>query len=179
MPSNKDRLYVVLHARGGGPTMPGKEDMYHWSIMIGPKVETDDTSGLRCHAKEVLDPGGHPAWEYEEIDSASGASYMVLIRVMVGKVANGRRTIKILRNTPIRQGEPGWNCVGWVKEALETLKTDGKALGRSKLEWSTVRNEAMRYCQRKKDEHRLDGKGDFDMKKTPAYDLLEGREVII
>jgi hypothetical protein len=26
MPSNKDRLYVALYARGGAPTMPGKED---------------------------------------------------------------------------------------------------------------------------------------------------------
>ncbi|GFF60315.1 hypothetical protein IFM51744_10270 [Aspergillus udagawae] len=26
MPSNKDHLYVALYARGGNPTMPGKED---------------------------------------------------------------------------------------------------------------------------------------------------------
>lgn len=26
MPSNKERLYVTLYARGGAPTMPGKED---------------------------------------------------------------------------------------------------------------------------------------------------------
>lgn len=28
MPSNKDRLYVALFARGGAPKMPGLEDTY-------------------------------------------------------------------------------------------------------------------------------------------------------
>ncbi|KAJ5121415.1 uncharacterized protein N7515_009376 [Penicillium bovifimosum] len=179
MPSNKDRIYVALYARGGRPTMPGKEDTYHWAVMIGPKMETEDSNGVRYNAKEILDPGGNPTWEYEELDCNMGATHMLLIRIMVGKVANGRRTIEVLRNTPMRQGEPGWNCVGWVKEALERLKADGKALGTSNLEWSTVRNKAMEYCQHKKDQHRFDGQGDFDIRKPPTFDLLEDREVII
>jgi hypothetical protein len=52
-------------------------------------------------------------------------------------------------------GQPGWNCVFWVKEALEMLKADPKALGTSVVEWEKVRSEAMGYCQRKKDQHRL------------------------
>ncbi|KAJ5780060.1 hypothetical protein N7457_005220 [Penicillium paradoxum] len=61
---------------------------------------------------------------------------------MVGKVADGNRLVKILRNTPIRQGQPGWNCVSWVKEALEMLKDDSKALGTSVVAWEKVRNGA-------------------------------------
>jgi hypothetical protein len=153
-------------------------DRYHWSIIIGPKVEADNI-GFRYHAKEKPSPGGGSTWEFEETECNLKATQMLLIRVLIGKVANGPRTVEILRNTPIRQGEPGWNCVGWVKEALETLKADGKALGTSSLEWSTVRDEAMGYCQRKKDQHRFDGKGNFDMSKAPTYDLLKHREIVI
>lgn len=32
MPSNKDRLYITLYARGGGAIMPSKEDTYTISI---------------------------------------------------------------------------------------------------------------------------------------------------
>ena len=60
---------------------------------------------------------------------------MLLIRIVVGKVVDGNRLVEILRNTPIRQGQPGWNCVLWVKEALEMLKVDTKALGTSVVEW--------------------------------------------
>ncbi len=69
---------------------------------------------------------------------------------MIGKVADKARLVNVLHNTPIRQGQLGWNCVIWVKEVLEGLKADGKAMGIIFLEWESVRNEAMGYCQRKK-----------------------------
>jgi len=66
----------------------------------------------------------------------------------------------------------------WIKEALEGLKVDGKALGTSVTEWNQVRDGAMTYCQRKKDQHRFDGQGNFNMNKTPTYDLMDDRETI-
>ncbi|KAL3408143.1 hypothetical protein V8F44DRAFT_504610, partial [Aspergillus fumigatus] len=45
-----------------------------------------------------------------------------------------------------------WNCVFWVKEALETLKVNPKALGTSIIKWEKVRSAAMDYCQWKKDQ---------------------------
>lgn len=88
-------------------------------------------------------------------------------------MADGNRLVEILRNTPIRQVEQGWNCVSWVKQALERVKVDSKALGTSVVEWQNVRSTAMGYFQRKKSQHRFDGQGDFDMRKVPTYDLLE------
>lgn len=88
-------------------------------------------------------------------------------------------TLEILRNTPIRQGQPGWNCVFWVKEALEILKLDPKALGTNVVEWEKVRYETMDYCQRKKDQHRFDGQGNFNMRTVPTYDLMERKEIIV
>ena len=79
----------------------------------------------------------------------------------------------MLRGTPTRQGDPSWNCVWWVKEALEGLKADGRALGSCVIEWDRVRDGAMTYCQRKKDQHRFDGEGNFDMGKAATYNLME------
>ncbi|CAM6005536.1 unnamed protein product [Sphagnum balticum] len=64
-----------------------------------------------------------------------------------------------------------------VREALEVLWADGKALGTAVTEWARVRDIAMGYCQ-KKDEHRFDAKGDFDITKTATYDLIDERETI-
>ncbi|KAL2811547.1 hypothetical protein BDW59DRAFT_177083 [Aspergillus cavernicola] len=179
MPSNKDRLHVGLYARGGSPTMPGKEDTYHWALIIGPKVEVEGGMGVRYHAKEKPKLGGGSEWFFEERECPLAPTSMLLVRITIGKVADTSRSVDILRNTPIRQGQPGWNCVSWVKEALEGLNADTKSLGTNVTEWSRVRNAAMDYCQRKKDQHRFDGQGNFDMRRVPTYDLMEQKEIIV
>jgi len=98
---------------------------------------------------------------------------MLLIRIMIGKTERKDRLICTLRGLPVMQGRQGWNCVSWVKEALETLQADGAVLGTSILVWGKVRDAAMDYCQKKKERHRFDGKGNFDMSKAATYDLLE------
>lgn len=132
---------------------------------------------MRYHAKEMSTIIGSE-WYFEEIQCRLVPSSMLLVRIVVGKVENGNRLVEILRNTPIRQGQPGWNYVWWVKEALEPLEADKEALGTRVLEWDQVRDEAMAYCQRKKDQHRFDEKGDFDGTKAPTYDLIEQQEII-
>lgn len=152
---------------------------YHWALIIGPKVEAEDGMGVRYHAKERPKLGGGSEWFFEERECPLAPTSMLLVRIMVGKVADGNHLVKILRDTPIRQGQLGWNCVYWVKEALETLKANPKALGTSIIKWEKVRSEAMDYYQRKKDQHRFDGQGNFNMRKVPTYDLMERKEIII
>ncbi|KAH1404148.1 hypothetical protein KXX64_000301 [Aspergillus fumigatus] len=144
-----------------------------------PKVEAEDGMGVRYHAKERPKLGGGSEWFFEERKCPLAPTSMLLVRIMVGKVADGNHLVKILRDTPIRQGQLGWNCVYWVKEALETLKANPKALGTSIIKWEKVRSEAMDYYQRKKDQHRFDGQGNFNMRKVPTYDLMERKEIII
>lgn len=117
-------------------------------------------------------------WYFEERDVGLLATSMLLVRIMIGKVENMNRLVRTLRKVPIRPEQAGWNCVGWVKEALEALNADGKALGTSVTEWQAIRDGAMWYVQKKKDEHRFDGKGNFDMKYAATYDLLDGKETI-
>lgn len=106
------------------------------------------------------------------------ATSQILTRIMIAKVADRDRLFDAVRAVPVIQDDPAWNCVMWVKGALEALNKDAKALGTSKLEWQTVRDVAMDYVQRKKDAHRFDGKGDYDTKWAPTYDLLERKELI-
>ncbi|PKY05712.1 hypothetical protein P168DRAFT_129649 [Aspergillus campestris IBT 28561] len=179
MPSNKDRLYVALYVRGGAPAMPDKEDTYHWALILGPKKETDGLMGMRFHVKERILPGGQGTeWVFENPPCRLGATSMLLVRIMVGKVKDSQRLTEILRTTPVRGDVGGWNCVSWVKEAVERAQAEEKVLGKCVLDWQTVRAAAMDYCQEKKDQHRFDGQGVFDMSRAPTYDLIQRKESI-
>ncbi|KAL8923767.1 MAG: hypothetical protein Q9208_004415 [Pyrenodesmia sp. 3 TL-2023] len=175
MPSDKDRLYIALYARGGSANrQPGSDERYHWALLVGPKSDEEAARGTRYHAKNPLDG----KWTYEERDIFTARSIMLLVRIVVGKVTSNDRLQAALRSVPIVQGDESWNCVAWVRQALEAVKADGKAVGTSQLEWETVRRAALDYVQGKKDAHRFDGLGDFDMSKTATYDLLEGKEIV-
>ncbi|KAJ5621593.1 hypothetical protein N7528_006376 [Penicillium herquei] len=177
MPSNKDRLYVALYVRAGKPKMPGKEDTYHWAFTVGPKKEPGEHRGNRYHANEKPSVEHGSEFFYQESDCRN-ASNMLLVRIVIGKVTNRARLLEIMRTNPVQNGQSGWNCISWIRQGLEMLQSDNSALGTSVLDWETVRNEAMDYCQRKRDTHRFDGQGDiFDIMKPPTYDLLERREI--
>ncbi|KAF4222482.1 hypothetical protein CNMCM6457_001372 [Aspergillus fumigatiaffinis] len=101
MPSNKDRLY-------------------HWALIVGPKVKAEDGMGVRYHAKERPRLGGGSEWFFEERECPLAPTSMLLVRIMVGK-ANQAGTVSF-----------------WVKEALDTLKVNSKALGTSVVEWEKL-----------------------------------------
>ena len=67
----------------------------------------------------------------------------------------------------------------FVQEVLERLTADEKALSTNVLDWGKVRDKAMGYCQTKKDQHRFDGKGNFDASRPPTYDLTQNKETIV
>jgi hypothetical protein len=132
---------------------------------------------MRYHAKEHITGPNASAWFFEERATSLLATAVLLVRVMIAKVKKKDRLIHVVRNTSIRHGVAGWNCVGWVQEALQRLEIDGKTLGTGMTEWTKVRNAAMEYCQRK-EEHRFDRQGNFDMTKAPTYELVGGIERI-
>lgn len=103
---------------------------------------------------------------------------MLLARVAVAKVVDRNRLLTILRSTPVRQGLEGWNCVAWVREALELLREDGRVLGTAKLEWTVVRDAVMECVGRKRGEHRFDGEGEFDLSRVATWDVIEEREIV-
>ncbi|KAG6848118.1 hypothetical protein H0H93_003234 [Arthromyces matolae] len=177
---DKNRLYLALYRRGGRSKMPGGEDRFHWALLIGPKKEDKKSKGRRLHAVERisnLEGEGHTNWEFESRAVGMEATATILVRVLIAKINDMNRTIAILESIPIRGEQDGWNCVGWVKEAMETLQKDEKALGTARTDWPTVRQTALSYVNKKISEHRFDGKatpGQFDMSKVATFDLLEG-----
>ncbi len=177
MPRNKNRLSVCLFARGGS-TINHKEDQYHWALMIGPKNESLQGFGTLFHVKQV--PGlDNKNWKFEERQICLSATRMILIRVVIGKVIKRERLTSLLRNVPLRGHTRGWNCVLWVKEALQMIELDGRVLGTRVTDWERVSLASMWYCERKKAEHRFDGKAVFDQLRVPTWNLLLNREMVV
>jgi hypothetical protein len=121
-------------------------------------------------------------WAYEDRSVSLVPTSAILVRVLIGKVADTARLRTTFANTPIRAGYAGyedWNCVSWVQEALTWAAQDGKVLGTCQTDWANVRDTAMWYVNKKATEHRFDGEGDFDQSKVPTWDVLERKELVV
>lgn len=122
-----------------------------------------------------------PVWEYEERKTSLEPTAMLLVRILIAKVENAKRLRSILQQTPIRAGQVGyenWNCVEWLREALDRLVRDEKTLGTATTDWTFVRDTAMWYIEKKKSEHRFDGQVQYDLSKAATWDALVGQESI-
>ncbi len=151
---------------------------YHWGLLTGPKADDKNAKGTRYHAKNPITATGVSEWIYDEQVINVARTNSLLVRVVVAKVTDMGRLQAAIRGVPIVQGDPAWTCITWVRNALEAVGADGKAVGTARLDWETVRRTAKEYVGKKKAAHRFDGKGDADMTITATYDLLEGREIV-
>lgn len=158
--------------------MPGKEDTYHWALLVGPKSDRSDDKGVRYHAREHITEEGKPAWFFEDKLTSMAPTQMILVRVLIAKIEDTKGLAQVLEQVPIRQEQQGWNCVLWIKEALSELQAAKNVIGTSVLEWEAVRNAAMSYCQQKRDEHRFDNTVEVDKSRVPTFDLIQGKETI-
>ncbi|QVM13721.1 hypothetical protein D8B26_008327 [Coccidioides posadasii str. Silveira] len=77
--------------------MPGKDDTYHWALIIGPK-EAEGGMGVRYHAKERPKLGGGSEWFFKERECSLAPTSMLFVRIILGKVADASRLVEILRN---------------------------------------------------------------------------------
>src|SRR5271163_21420 len=107
MVRNKDRIYIMLHARGG----PG----YHWAITRSPKVETPNSTNetARYHARNFPVPGGgRGLWEYDRGSMGMVPTNHALVRILIAKLEPSRREQMedVLAKVEVVQGDPRWNC---------------------------------------------------------------------
>jgi hypothetical protein len=121
---------------------------------------------------------GKKEWLFQERHVAAEINGMLLMRLTVAKVADRHELVHILRQVPVKQGDSEWNCVYWVKEALEKLAAHGKVLGTNRVIWEDITDTALWYVDKKTKEHRFDGHGDFDMTKVATYDIMECKETV-
>jgi hypothetical protein len=136
---------------------------------------------MRFHAKERQVPGNDAleyVWGFEALDTGTIQSATLLVRIMIAKITDDKRLEQILRAIPIRAEVEGWNCVYWVKEALEALQADGKVVGTSVLDWQKVRDRAMSFIEAKEKAGRWRAEGNYDMERAATWDLIEDKEVI-
>ena len=130
---------------------------------------------------QIVDGAAKNIWAYEDREISLQPTSAILVRVIIGKVADGTRLKEAFARTPIRAGYAGyegWNCVSWAQEALSLAAHDGKALGSCHTDWTYVRDTAMWYVAKKAAEHRFDGQGQFDQGKVPTWDAIEGKELV-
>jgi len=148
---------------------------YHWALITGPKVEKAISRGQLYHAKNGATEG---SWVIESRATSLLQTNALLTRLLVGKIADRDRVKEILCGVPATSNNPEWNCVIWIKEALEALQQDSKAMGTSVLDWQAVRDAAMGYVQKKRDQGRWKGESALNLEYAPTYDLLEKKETI-
>ncbi|KPM39109.1 hypothetical protein AK830_g7460 [Neonectria ditissima] len=183
MNSSETLLYIALYARSGAVTMRGEEDKYHWAFLVGPEPGEPGATGTRYHARRYFrnDDGRLLTWwAYEECEISMDPTERIRVRVVIGKVEDMSRLQSLLRSIPVRPDDPGWNCVWWMREAFEVVRTDGRAVS-AMLDWQTVRNTATWYAELKTSEHRFDGQaepGTFDSRRVPTWDLRVSHETV-
>ncbi|KAL8948054.1 MAG: hypothetical protein Q9222_005721 [Ikaeria aurantiellina] len=101
MPSDKDRLYVGLYARGGtAKREPGSDDTYHWALLTGPKADASMSKGMRY--RKDLSTG---IWEYEEREINIVKTGMLLARVVIAKITDKDRLQTAFRKVALVQGD--------------------------------------------------------------------------
>ncbi|KAB8346211.1 hypothetical protein FH972_023256 [Carpinus fangiana] len=159
---------------------------HHWGLMVAPKNASGRGFGTKYHAKNPpsLPNSDDPTWVFETKQVPLEPFEMILVRVTVAKVADRKKLDRILKAVPVVLDSDDWNCVGWVEDALAELRKEtsrGALTSGAVLGWEKVKLEAKVFVQKKKDEHRFDGKaeqGKFDSMKVPTWSALEGRELV-
>jgi hypothetical protein len=174
MTKNKDRIYIMLHARGG----PG----YHWALTRSPKREdpTSTNETARYHARNFpLPGGGRGQWEYDRGSMGAIPTNNALVRILIGKLKPSMRDQMedVLAKVVVIQGNPQWNCRTWLRTAIEELVNAG--IVHRKWDWEELESKALWYVQMKEKEGRfraVDAGGTFDGTGIPTYDLLRNCE---
>ncbi|KAK8070766.1 hypothetical protein PG997_010969 [Apiospora hydei] len=128
---------------------------YHWGFLIVPRQEkAKAVPGTHCHVKNS--PRG---WVYEKrafTNTRSTAS--LLVRVVIAKITDKKRLLQILRQIP----------------GLEAIKQDGKCVGTTILDWSTIEPMVREYAAAKTTNRRFTTGNMFTPK--PTFNILERRE---
>ncbi|EGE07146.1 hypothetical protein TEQG_06134 [Trichophyton equinum CBS 127.97] len=170
MVSQKKRLYIALYPSG---VTNNAERKYHWAFLVGPKAEdADEVPGTRYHVKNNM----LNVWEYEEVKLRNVKNTLnLLARIMIGKIEDEARLVKIFQEVPLVQNDETWRCRTWVKNALTAIEKDGKAVGTSILNWEKIEAKAREYVGEKTAAGRYKNIDDLKLPK-PTWDMIDDKE---
>lgn len=146
-PNIRDRFYLALYARDGISPHSQAEDRYHWALLAIPST-SNSSQATRFHARDYFTGPSQTHWIYEEIHVSARVTPKLLSKTYIGDVVDNERLYEVLRDTPIRQQEWGWNCVDWVSEAVG-LVWDAELLEGGRLDGlESLKGEALRAADR-------------------------------
>jgi hypothetical protein len=114
---------------------------------------------------------------YEEQDVGLSLAQMIHVKIAIAKVISIAQLRKILRDLPLRDDDPTWTCISWVKSAFQRLIADRKALKSyvSGNDWPDIEARARRYVQQKREQRRTqDHAGPTHT--IPTWNFWENRE---
>jgi hypothetical protein len=140
-------------------------------------VEKDEkVPGTRYHVKNKPITG----WMYyEEVPLPNTRNTTSLpARIVIAKIEDEERLVNIFRTIPIIQNDPNWRCRAWLANALAEVAKDGNAVVSSELDWQKIEATARNYVGEKTAADRYLNAADL-MKPSPAWDLLEDKEVVV
>lgn len=142
-PGPQDRLYLALYIRDGVvPSLAAKEDRHHWALLAIPSQSNRAT---RFHARDFFSSPDQTHWLYEEIHVDANGTPKLLAQKFIGDIVDMDRLFEILRDVPLEQDTPGWNCVSWIRTALDAMAEDTEVLsnGSEVLSWTELRDLAL------------------------------------
>lgn len=96
---------------------------------------------------------------------------------MIAKIEDEDRIVEIIRNTPVVQNDPNWQCRTWVADVLSRTAQDGGAVGTAELDWAKIEPVAREYVANKTAAGRYLHREDMLLPK-PTWDMLLGKEVV-
>jgi len=176
-----DELYLALYARLKDPRT------YHYALHISPNQENLDPlicQSTKFHCKNILQSTDGDftviTWVYETIKINSNFDSRLLVRVLLGKLESGSidKVTRLFAEVPVVQDDPEFNCITWVRRALLRLKQSDIVEG-DKLEWDKIKQTALDYVEKKKQQGRFETTWTADSSRVPTFDMLLGREVAI
>lgn len=139
----QNRLYVALYVRDGVvPRMAAKEDRYHWALLA---ISSESSQATRLHARDFFSSPEETHWLYEEMHVDAKGTPLLLTQTLIGDVIDTDRLFEVLRDVPLQQDTPGWNCVSWIRAALDAMAEEPEVLsnGEGSLLWPELRDLAL------------------------------------
>lgn len=129
---------------------------------------------MRYHVKNPPIQG----WQFEEAQVQNMRNPdNLLVRILIAKVKDEARLAEIFRNVPVVQDDPSWRCRTWVRNALEAINQDGRAVGTSILDWGQIETVARQYAGDKTEAGRFRDSSLLQQPK-PTWDMLQERETV-
>jgi hypothetical protein len=103
------------------------------------------------HARNYFSGPESVTWYFEEVHVLAKGTSKLLTSIPIGEIVDMDNLLEILRDIPIRQEDVEWNCVTWIRQALDDLSHDSSAIKLEAIgrDWPKLRDSVMEAAAQK------------------------------